>query len=494
MITVGKFILESLTVGMYKNPMIIFREYIQNSADAIDQATKEGVLGFDDHRIDISLENRNIEIADNGLGIRADRARSTLLDIGNSEKKYDENRGFRGIGRLGGLSYCSSLEFITSAKGESKKTKISFDCAKLTKLLSPGKYEDYDVVRVLEEITEHSTGTEDENQHYFKVIMREVGTPYEDLITFDEVKMFLSEVAPVGFNAHRFIFYPTIKKKFEESNLDLQEYNVFLNGNQIFKPYKSRFKAGRGENTESIEIQSISFVQDSELNFLMWCTVNDLFGSVQDEQLKGIRMRKGNILIGDSNTLSSIMFSGSNTRFHSWLQGELCVFDNRLIPNARRDDFEQNEYYEKFTSKLREIGTEFEKKCRLASKDRTQVKNIKQAEEKLKKATAKHRVGFSSTKEKERILTELEKEQEKIKKIDPKSETLKKSKKRILSDIEQKKEDILGDKEYYTMLLSRYSRKQKRMVEIIFDVIFEKLDPPLATELSEAILNELLKK
>ena len=37
-ITIGKYTLESLTTGMYIDPLILFREYIQNSSDAIDDA------------------------------------------------------------------------------------------------------------------------------------------------------------------------------------------------------------------------------------------------------------------------------------------------------------------------------------------------------------------------------------------------------------------------------------------------------------------------
>ena len=37
-IEVGKFTLESLTTGMYSDPMIVYREYIQNSVDALEFA------------------------------------------------------------------------------------------------------------------------------------------------------------------------------------------------------------------------------------------------------------------------------------------------------------------------------------------------------------------------------------------------------------------------------------------------------------------------
>lgn len=36
----GKNVLETLSEGMYDNPLFLFREYVQNAADAIDAAEK----------------------------------------------------------------------------------------------------------------------------------------------------------------------------------------------------------------------------------------------------------------------------------------------------------------------------------------------------------------------------------------------------------------------------------------------------------------------
>ena len=40
----GKNVLETLSEGMYDNPLFLFREYVQNAADAIDAAEKNGFL------------------------------------------------------------------------------------------------------------------------------------------------------------------------------------------------------------------------------------------------------------------------------------------------------------------------------------------------------------------------------------------------------------------------------------------------------------------
>ncbi len=97
---------------MYVDPLSIYREYVQNSADAIQEARQVGLLeGEEPGRIDISVDfdTRTILLRDNGAGIPADSAAQRLLAIGASPKRGTRARGFRGIGRLAGLAYCQEL-------------------------------------------------------------------------------------------------------------------------------------------------------------------------------------------------------------------------------------------------------------------------------------------------------------------------------------------------------------------------------------------------
>ena len=101
--------LDSLTSLMFSVPYVVFREYIQNSADAIDAAVSGGILPAGGGLIHITLapgEGR-LSFSDNGTGIPASQAESTLISIGNSKKSARTDRGFRGIGRLAALSCCS---------------------------------------------------------------------------------------------------------------------------------------------------------------------------------------------------------------------------------------------------------------------------------------------------------------------------------------------------------------------------------------------------
>lgn len=77
-------------------------------------------------RIDILVDKAapSITIRDNGAEIEKSKAQATLLNIGSSSKRHSKNRGFRGIGRLGGMSYCNTIIFTTSAENEAFKTQL----------------------------------------------------------------------------------------------------------------------------------------------------------------------------------------------------------------------------------------------------------------------------------------------------------------------------------------------------------------------------------
>lgn len=65
-VQVGKYTLESLTTGMYSEPKIVYREYIQNSVDSLEQAVFLGLLEQQSMRIDIvvNAEKSYISIRD----------------------------------------------------------------------------------------------------------------------------------------------------------------------------------------------------------------------------------------------------------------------------------------------------------------------------------------------------------------------------------------------------------------------------------------------
>lgn len=329
-VQVGKYTLESLTTGMYSDPMIVYREYIQNSVDSLENAVQQGIIDHSSMRIDIivSEENSRISIRDNGTGISSSEARATLMNVGNSKKRNANNRGFRGIGRLGGMSYCDTLIFYTSFEGENCKSVISFDCKKLKKLLVPGQYEDLSLSDVLGEITTIEVLPEKKEKHYFVVEMENVSGS-TDLLNIDAAKSYISQVAPLPYKTRQFIYISQLKEFLKGNGYDLEEFPIFVGEEEtdlepVYKPNKSRFRSDRNKKTvdEIFSMEYFDVTVDGELYALGWYGNCGWYGFLSDRELSGFRVRKGNILIGDSRTLNGIF---KESRFNGWTQGEIFI-------------------------------------------------------------------------------------------------------------------------------------------------------------------------
>ena len=95
----GMYLLDSFTSGMYNDPLIVYREYIQNAVDSIDLASKSKRRSLE-VRID-EPGSRQITIRDNASGIPADLAEEVLCSIGQQQQERQRFARFPGYWPLG---------------------------------------------------------------------------------------------------------------------------------------------------------------------------------------------------------------------------------------------------------------------------------------------------------------------------------------------------------------------------------------------------------
>lgn len=501
-VEIGKYTLESLTTGMYSDPKIIYREYIQNSVDSLEMAVKSNLIKHESMRIDIIIDDENscITVRDNGIGIEADRAQSTLMNIGNSHKRHTNNRGFRGIGRLGGMSYCNSLVFSTSYKNENIKTIITFNCRRLKELLVPGEFEQYNLAEVLNEITVIRQEFEDKDKHYFCVELKDV-SDFSDLLNIDKVKEYVSQVAPLSYRTKSFVYATEIRNYLLKRNVPIEEFFVYIgDGDEdlqsIYKPNKHRFHSDRNRKRED-EISGIQFfdiIVENELYATGWYALCDWLGTISENEISGLRVRKGNILIGDSKTLNIIY---KESRFNGWVQGEVFVVTDKLVPNARRDDFEQNEAYFKFIENLKNgIGIDITKLIREASNLRNDISAKVLVEVKKEIIAAKKDLdeGFNSSVDKEKIIEKLTYSTDKLNKTKVKGD-LQDEKIRITEEIIKTVQNVADSNNYkINKINSGIDRKSKKILEIVSNILSDKLSKFLVDEILEEIISSLNRK
>jgi molecular chaperone HtpG len=498
-VQVGKYTLESLTTGMYSDPKIVFREYIQNCVDALENAVHMGIIEKQSMRIDIIVneEESLISLRDNGTGIHSSEAKSMLMNVGNSKKRNSNNRGFRGIGRLGGMSYCDTLVFTTSAEGEKCKTVITYDCKKLRKLLVPGEYEDLTLSAVLGEITTIELLPEKREKHYFLVEMKEVSGS-SDLLDIEAARSYICQVAPLSYQGRHFIYISQLKEYLHDHGYEVEEFPVFVGENEsdlepVYKPNKSRFRSDRNKKTVD-EIYSMSYFDitiDGELYALGWYGNCNWNGFLSERKISGFRLRKGNILIGDSKTLNGVF---KEARFNGWTQGEIFITTDKLVPNARRDDFEQNEaYYQLIEALSNGVALDITRAIREASRTRNDpsAKALKDVDKKVSEATAFVVEGFNSSIDKERIVKELTETANKLEKIKVKDEF--ESKKNILKEkVDEVIEQVSESSNYkINKINSGIDKKSKHMLKTVSDILSKKLSKFLVDEIIDEIITEL---
>lgn len=498
-VQVGKYTLESLTTGMYSDPKIVYREYIQNSVDSLENAVQQGIIEQSSMRIDIivSEENSRISIRDNGTGIKSSEVQTTLMNVGNSKKRNTNNRGFRGIGRLGGMSYCDTLFFLTSYEGENCRSIISFDCKKLKKLLVPGQYEDLSLSDVLGEITTIEMQPEKSEKHYFVVEMENVSGS-SDLLNIDAAKSYISQVAPVPYQTRRFIYISQLKEYLSNNGHSLEEFPIFIGEEEtdlepVYKPNKSRFRADRNKKTidEILSMEYFNVTIDGELYALGWYGNCGWYGFLSDRELSGFRVRKGNILIGDSRTLNGIF---KESRFNGWTQGEIFIVTDKLVPNARRDDFEQNEaYYQLIGALSNGVAIDIARAIREASQTRNDpsVKVFKEVDKKITEANAIVSEGFNSSLDKDKLVEELETTIEKLKKTKVKDEYSPR-KEELCQKLEDTVEQVVSSNNYkINKISSGFDKKSRNVLKVVSNILSKKLSKFLVDEIVEEIISEL---
>lgn len=414
---IGKDVIESLTLGMYADCRFIYREYIQNAADAVDKAIDLSLLkkGEDEIHVTIETEQRKIIISDNATGIERDNVMKVLRNIAHSTKKRGEDKGFRGIGRLGGLGYCSKLIFETSYCGEPYKSIMTWD-AELLKSIINDRNNSEEAVQVLARVTKSYLEQENVDKHYFRVIMEDVTS--DELLDVHGVTDYLSMVAPVDISS-QFIFKSKINNFIRENKLTVDTYNIFINDDQIYKPYTSAiYEDNNGVKKKVDDILDVQFLlhkdNDGSIMYWGWYTISCLKGQMKPNNIaRGIRLRKENIQIGEEEICKKFFTKTEDQRFSFYYFGEIHALNKGLIPNSRRDYFGESKECVMFEQSIKQDFLKLKELCYDAQKLRSSATTIAKGQELRDKIEDKEKNGYTSQQERDELHRQLEEHQKK---------------------------------------------------------------------------------
>lgn len=373
----GGFILETLTVGMYGESRNAIREYIQNSFDSIQRATDElKILKPREGLIEVMMSNDALIVRDNGAGLSIRQAADTLTSVGASSKDFRTEAGFRGIGRLAGIVFSDTVTFTTKAKGEKDQTAVIFKAKKMRELMSPTRGGGLSAEQLLREsVSAQTSPASDANAHFFEVKLEGFTDAPEECTSFSALASFLAQVAPVPYGP-TFPFGAQLAAAAKEAKIPIEEVRLTLkDGDNAPEPITKLYTTTYDVDEEGgvAEVAECEIFHSPTKSWWAWVGKKSISGSYVDGRIRGLRVRSKNIQIDGTDVIREIFqqHAKSYVRFQDWYLGEVFVASGRLIPNARRDGFEE-------TNNWKTVRTEFAGVCKELGKQAYELSNAGQ--------------------------------------------------------------------------------------------------------------------
>ena len=375
---VGKNLISMLMFQMYGDSKLIYREYVQNSRDAINEAVNSGVLSkITEGRISITINKAEkiITIEDNGTGVSINNVEAELLDIADSSKDGETSAGQFGIGRLVGGYFCRKLSFKTSYQGEDVSSEIVYDIDKIKQILDDEK-DHSTATEVIDKTTELNLYEEDASKHYFIVTLEDVHPDYPELLDETIISEYLKEVAPIDYSMpfKNQLISTSVHDEYIDLQKDVSYFQISINGStSIKKRYGLRID-GTGDEILGLEYFKLN---DSQFGLLAWgwYAVTPFTKSIPvSDKNSCFRLRKHNIQVGDASFLTPF-FPKSEIRGNKYFYGEIHVVNPKIKLNSARDGLAPKPESERLKSLIRDKFDELVKLYHLANDMKNLVKD-----------------------------------------------------------------------------------------------------------------------
>lgn len=137
----------------------------------------------------------------------------------------------------------------------------------------------------------------------------------------------------------------------------------------VYRPHRDRLSAPQFKeeivftDLEPVEVPSV----DGGPAGIGWILHHEYKGALPFPQLRGLRLRTGNIQVSGNDLVQQFF---PETRFNSWAVGEIHTIDRRIVPNGRRDHFEQNIHFDNLVNHISVVARNIGSRCRTSSSQR----------------------------------------------------------------------------------------------------------------------------
>lgn len=311
---VGAGIVNVITESLYDKPIVVFREYVQNAVDSIKKAKEQN--SSTDLYCKIWTTDNSLYFLDNGDGIDSSDFENKMINIAMSGKSRNKDIGYKGIGRLSGISYCKQLIFINIISyRENKFQKYIVDAENYRQIRWTSEFDSLEFSDAMNKIGKISDNCDEvpellnkysnmfaERDTGFLVILVQTNQVLNNIISD---KNFLSELGwllPVAFKDELYThkdgeIFKILEEIDEITNIiPAASYNITFNDTVIERPITQE-KLRDFNYIHQIEPYGAGYISFPKGKMII-NTKNDF---------KGIRLYLDNILLCDESELLSML-------------------------------------------------------------------------------------------------------------------------------------------------------------------------------------------
>jgi hypothetical protein len=139
---------------------------------------------------------------------------------------------------------------------------------------------------------------------------------------------------------------------------------------QIFKPYRPKMAAG---DKETVSLSDVTVYSAASGIWWGWIGFKKNPGDYEQDAVAGIRFRLKNIQIDGNDLIRDVPITNEIRstfgRWSNWFVGEIYVDPREVMPNARRDNFEEDPRWLEIRQEISPICEQLTKEARKVSKE-----------------------------------------------------------------------------------------------------------------------------
>jgi molecular chaperone HtpG len=173
---------------------------------------------------------------------------------------------------------------------------------------------------------------------------------------------YLSQVAPVPLHP-QFPFRDSVLSHLR-GQVPLGDVQIHVDGAPapLARPHAAALDLANGVTDPFTEVELLTIPSvDRGTAALGWIVHHGYIGALPPRSpVRGLRVRCGNTQVGDHRLLEDLF---PEPRFNGWAVGEVHVVDRHIVPNGRRDQFEQSVHYDNLLTHLVPVAREITRRC-----------------------------------------------------------------------------------------------------------------------------------